>query len=153
VLAVEHRLRRRDEFAAVIKSGRRAGRGSLVVHVLIADQSSGRDSSSERSSGRTAGRAISDPVRVGFVIPRAAGNAVRRNKVRRRLRHLLRDRLDRIPPGTDLVVRVSAAATGRSYTELGADLDAAVAGARRKAGPRNAATGNPDRGRKARSSA
>ena len=40
------------------------------------------------------------------MVPRAVGPAVTRNRVRRRLRHLLRDRLDRLPAGSRLVVRV-----------------------------------------------
>jgi ribonuclease P protein component len=136
VLAVGHRLRRRDEFAAVIKAGRRAGRGCLVVHVLTADQSPGRE------SGQVIDASLGNLVRIGFVVPRAVGNAVARNRVRRRLRHLLHDRLAAMPPGTDVVVRVSAGATTRSYAQLGADLDAAIA-----------AAPNTSRGRKARSSA
>jgi ribonuclease P protein component len=136
VLAAGHRLRRRDEFATVIKRGRRAGRGCLVVHVLGAAQWPGPE------RGQVIEPTPGNPVRVGFVIPRAVGNAVARNKVRRRLRHLMRDRLAVLPPGTDVVIRVSAGATTRSYGQLGADLDAAVAAAR-----------NTSRGRKARSSA
>lgn len=133
MLAVGNRLRRRDEFAAVIKAGRRAGSGGLVVHVLA----------QPGSDLVQADRSVADkPVRVGFVVPRAAGNAVVRNLVRRRLRQLLHDRLAFLAPGTDVVVRVSAAATARSYAQLGSDLNAAIAAAR-----------NPPRGRKARSSA
>ena len=70
------------------------------------------------------------PARAGFIVSKAVGNAVVRNRVRRRLRHLVRDRLDQLPSGSELVVRVLPAATGRSYQQLGADLDAAVAEAR-----------------------
>lgn len=133
VLAVGHRLRRRDEFAAVIKAGCRAGRGGLVVHVLARP---------ERILAQADRPSTDVTVRVGFVVPRAVGNAVVRNRVRRRLRHLLHDRLASIAPGTDVVVRVSAAATFRSYAQLGSDLDAAIVAARKAS-----------RGRKARSSA
>ena len=136
MLAVGHRLRHRDEFAAVVKGGRRAGRGCVVVHVLA-------DKPAAESGPARAGAPNSDaPVRVGFVIPRSVGNAVARNLVRRRLRHLMRDRLVAVPAGSDVVVRASAGAAARSYPQLGAELDAALA-----------AAGNNSRDRKVRSGA
>jgi ribonuclease P protein component len=74
------------------------------------------------------------------------GNAVARNRVRRRLRHLVRERLGLIPAGTDVVVRVAAGAPARSYAQLGDDLDTAIDAAM-------AATRANSRSRKARSSA
>lgn len=59
---------------------------------------------------------------VGFAIGRAVGPAVVRNRLRRQLRALLRERAGSIPPGLYLV-SCSPAAAGRSSTELGADLD------------------------------
>ena len=80
------------------------------------------------------------PARAGFVITRAVGGAVVRNRVRRRLRHLLRDRMADLASGADLVVRVLPAAAGRSYQELGADLDAALTAVRRPRRPRKASS-------------
>jgi ribonuclease P protein component len=60
---------------------------------------------------------------VGFVVGRAVGNSVIRHRVLRRLRHLCRERLVRLPSGSWLVVRALPAAAGASYQELGADLD------------------------------
>jgi ribonuclease P protein component len=119
VLAVGQRLRRRDEFTSAIRAGRRAARGGVVVH--LADNST-RPALSARA---------------GFVVPKAVGGAVVRNRVRRQLRHLIRDRLTDLPPGTDVVVRVLPAAVGRSYQQLGSDLTQALAvalGERRERG-------------------
>ena len=121
MLAAEQRLRQAGEFSTVIRSGGRAGRGGLVIHVYPA---------------RTSGGA-----RAGFVVPRAVGPAVTRNKVRRRLRHLLRTRLAALPAGTDVVVRVLPAAADASFQTLGAELDAALAAAQRRH------SGGPDRRR------
>lgn len=63
------------------------------------------------------------PARAGFVVSRAVGDAVTRNAVTRRLRHLVADRLTTLPPGTDLVVRALPASAGSSSVELAADLD------------------------------
>jgi ribonuclease P protein component len=116
MLAVGQRLRRRTEFTAAVRAGRRAGRGTVVVHHLsLADV--------------RAETADEQGARAGFVIPRAVGSAVARNKVRRRLRHLLRDRLPHLQPGTDVVIRVLPGAAECSFQQLGADLDAALAAA------------------------
>ena len=63
------------------------------------------------------------PALVGFVVGRVVGNAVVRHRVQRRLRHLCRDRLDRLPPGSSLVVRALAPAAGATSAELALDLD------------------------------
>jgi ribonuclease P protein component len=112
VLAAAHRLRRSTDFAAAVRGGRRSGRGTVVVHLLI-DES-----------------AYAFPARAGFVVSKAVGGAVTRNKIRRRLRHLVRSRLAALPAGTRLVVRALPVAASASYDTLGADLDAALAVAR-----------------------
>jgi ribonuclease P protein component len=70
------------------------------------------------------------PRRAGFIVPKVVGGAVVRNRVRRQLRHLMRDRLSALPAGTDVVVRVLPTAVGRSYAQLGSDLSDALAAAR-----------------------
>jgi ribonuclease P protein component len=64
--------------------------------------------------------------RVGFVVGRAVGNSVIRHRTVRRLRHLVRDRLDRLPAGSILVVRALPSAADAGSTDLGQDLDAAL---------------------------
>lgn len=53
------------------------------------------------------------------------GKAVVRNRVARRLRHLMRDRLQPLPAGTLVVVRALPPSATAPSRELGADLDAA----------------------------
>ena len=67
------------------------------------------------------------PARAGFVVPKAVGGAVERNRVRRRLRHLVAPRLAALPAGSRVVVRALPGAADREYLELAADLDAAFA--------------------------
>ncbi|WP_425569726.1 ribonuclease P protein component [Nonomuraea soli] len=105
VLSPESRMRRGAEFTAAVKRGTRAGRPTLVVHLT--------------DSGEEAPR-------VGFVVSKAVGNAVIRNKVKRRLRHLIRERLDRLPRGSLLVVRANPPAASARYEQLGAELDLAL---------------------------
>jgi len=63
------------------------------------------------------------PALVGFVVGRGVGNAVVRHRVQRRLRHLCRDRVDRLPAGSSMVVRALAPAAHASSAELALDLD------------------------------
>jgi ribonuclease P protein component len=108
VLARTHRLRRRGDFAEAIRRGRRVVRGPIVVHLRAAGQ---------------------QPTKAGFVVPRAVGSAVIRNTVKRRLRHLVAERLSDLPAGSAIVVRALPGAAQRPYIQLRADLAAAIASA------------------------
>jgi ribonuclease P protein component len=129
VLTAAARLRRRDEFAATIKGGRRASRGGVVVHLRTTETETEIDPA--RSDGTPSARA-------GFVVSKAVGGAVVRNKVKRRLRHLMADQLGALSPATDVVVRALPSAATRTFDELRADLDAALVAAvrpRRRTSP------------------
>lgn len=65
--------------------------------------------------------------RVGFVVSRAVGPAVTRNLVKRRLRHLSREQLGVLPPGSMLVIRALPAAAEASYDQLARELDRCLA--------------------------
>jgi len=67
-------------------------------------------------------RTEAEPARVGMVVSKAVGNAVLRNRVRRRLRHLVRDRLDGLAPSSVLVVRALPASAAASYDDLAGDV-------------------------------
>jgi len=69
---------------------------------------------------------VYDPAKVGFVTSKAVGPAVVRNRVRRRLRHVMAERLRVLPPGALVVVRALPASAGASSRELAADLDRAL---------------------------
>jgi ribonuclease P protein component len=106
VLTRAHRLTEPAGFASTVRRGRRAGTRALVVHLELVE-----------------GEA---PVRVGFVVSKAVGPAVTRNRVKRRLRHLAREQLprleERLPGSAVLVVRALPPAAAADYAELGADL-------------------------------
>ncbi|WP_296602749.1 ribonuclease P protein component [Nocardioides sp.] len=105
MLPAAHRLRDGATFRAAIRSGRRAGRRTLVVH-LWADPAAGADPAA----------------RVGLVVSKAVGNAVVRNQVKRRLRHLAREHLSTLPGSAVLVVRALPPAATATSSELRADL-------------------------------
>ncbi len=76
----------------------------------------------------------SEAALVGVVVSKAIGNAVDRNLVKRRLRGLLRGRLEELAPGERMVGRALPAARGASSADLARDLETAFAGARRRVG-------------------
>ncbi|MFJ3787863.1 ribonuclease P protein component [Kitasatospora sp. NPDC090091] len=124
MLPSENRLRRRQDFATAVKRGRRAGRPLLVVH-LSRDGDPGAQA--DRTSDSRPHVAEGTPsARAGFVVSKAVGPAVVRNLVKRRLRHLVRDRLSRLPAGSLIVVRALPQAATASYQDLERDLDAAL---------------------------
>jgi ribonuclease P protein component len=67
------------------------------------------------------------PARVGFTVSRKVGNAVERNRVRRRLREIVRlAAADRIPDGHDYVLVGRRAALEMSFERLVADFTGAL---------------------------
>ena len=107
MLPQEFRMRSAEDFKRTMRSGRRASGATLSGHLLLAP----------------------GPVpecaapKVGFVVSRAVGSAVVRNRVKRRLRELMRGRLASLPEGCLLVLRTHPAAAGASQADLVADLD------------------------------
>jgi ribonuclease P protein component len=111
VLTRENRLTSSRAFGPAIRHGRRSGTRSVVLHLQVSQD---------------AGELPKGP-RVGFVVSKAVGPAVVRNKVKRRLRHLVRERLASLPVSAVLVVRALPPSAQASYTELGTDLDRCLA--------------------------
>jgi ribonuclease P protein component len=58
-----------------------------------------------------------------LIVSRAVGSAVVRNRVKRRLRELMRRRLASLPGGCLLVLRAHPAAARARQADLAADLD------------------------------
>lgn len=99
MLPAPARLRRSKDFKATVRRGVRVGRPTVVVHADLA------------GPGVPGDDMVS--ARVGFVVSRKVGNAVTRNRVRRRLRHMAAAQLkDGVPSDLRVVIRaLQAAAT------------------------------------------
>ena len=115
MLPAPHRLRLQREFAVATRRGRRAGAGTLVVHLARPTAGTGP------AAGTPAGTPAA-PARVGVVVSRACGSAVVRNRIKRRLRHRVQLRLSGLPAGAIVVVRALPAAAEASSPHLDADL-------------------------------
>ena len=127
MLPPQNRLRLTRDHRRATRLGIRGGTTRVIVH-LLADP------------GRTR-----TPPQIGIVVSRAVGTAVNRNAVRRRLRHLMRARLDRVPSGSMVVIRAQAEAATVPTAALGEDLDQALdraLQADRRAAPRSARHGH-----------
>ncbi|MBD7980189.1 MULTISPECIES: ribonuclease P protein component [Oerskovia] len=107
MLPAAHRMRRSVDFERAVRSGVRAGRSTVVVHLI---QDPGGD----------------EPPQVGFVVSKAVGNAVHRNKVKRRLRAASLSYLDALPPRTRVVVRALPASGSSNFDQLDQDLASCV---------------------------
>jgi ribonuclease P protein component len=85
-------------------------------------------------AGSTDARA-GQPPRVGFVVSKAVGNAVVRNRTKRVLRALMSARLGALPDGVDVIVRANAQLPGTPRTLLVQDLDKQLATVLRRVAP------------------
>lgn len=102
------RLTRRAEFLRVAAKGRKTPMPGLVLQVLK--------------------RQDSGPARLGFTVTRKVGNAVIRNRTRRRLKEAARLLLGQEPvTGADLVLVGRDGTRARPFAALQADLRQALA--------------------------
>ena len=105
MLPTAHRMRRSPDFTLAMR-GRRAGSRSLVVHW-----------------GRGPDDEADEPALAGFVVSRAVGDAVTRNRVKRRLRAGVAARLGEVPAGSRLVVRALPPSAASTWQQLTEELD------------------------------
>ncbi len=110
--SLPQRLKRRGEFIHVAAKGRRVPSPGLVLQVLA--------------------RGDAGPARIGFTVTKKVGNAVVRNRVRRRLREAARLVLaDQQLAGVDLVLIGRGGTRVRGFADLQDDLRRVLAKARR----------------------
>lgn len=100
------RLRDPESFRVAVRRGAKAGAPTLVVHLATG-----------APTGAPLGRA-----RVGLIVGKDVGTAVVRNRVKRRLRHLVAPHLGSLPVDSVLVLRALPAAAGAPSAELRDDV-------------------------------
>ena len=131
------RLHTAAEFSEVLRGGRRASRSLVTVHALVGPggaPAGGPLSPDPAPADRASASPL--PARAGLVVSKAVGNSVVRHRTSRRLRHLLRDRLEDLPAGTRVVVRAGAGAGAAPSSALAVELDSALRSALRPRTPR-----------------
>lgn len=85
-------MRDGDEFRRTIRRGASASSDTVVSHVALTD---------------------GPGVRVGLVVGKKVGNAVVRNRVKRRIRHAVAPEVAALPEGSRVVLRALAPAAAR----------------------------------------
>ncbi len=107
----ESHLRRPADFAQVRAHGRRYHCGGFVLWIA------------PRPAPDEGGRPIAAGPRVGFVASRAAvGNAVMRNRAKRRLREVFRHHQALIPDGFDLIMTGRRSLNRLEYAQIERDF-------------------------------
>jgi ribonuclease P protein component len=120
------RLKKRAEFLAVAGKGAKAPMPGLVMQLMP--------------------RADDGPFRVGFTVTKKVGNAVVRNRTKRRLREAVRLGLDaEAYRGFDMVVIGRDKTADRPFADLMSDVRRAAAKARQAASPADPVTGRSAR--------
>jgi ribonuclease P protein component len=90
-------LRRKADFDAIARGGTTRSTRLLVLRMLRTDR---------------------PETRVGLSTPRSLGGAVQRNRVRRRMREVVRERLPEVGAGWDLLLIARPEAASATYAEL-----------------------------------
>ena len=103
------RLKRRADFLRVAAARRKWAAPGLIL------QAAPQPESTEEAT-----------VRVGFTASRKVGNAVKRNRARRRLRAIAEQVLPHAAPGNDFVLVARAATVERDFDALRNDLVAGL---------------------------
>ena len=107
-----HRLSRSRDFDAVYRQGRSTSTRFLVLYWFEREEEPGEP-------------------RLGLAVPKAAGNAVARNKIKRQLREVWSARLEGVPAGRDYVLiakpGLSEAIASNGFEWLGARVDEVLA--------------------------
>jgi ribonuclease P protein component len=103
------------DFSRVLRYGRRRSSSELVTVTLR------RPEGNHIPVGDSA-TAEPNRCRLGLTTSRKAGNAVFRNRFRRRVRAWFRARRSELPPGTDLVVIARKPGTQLEFARLDAQL-------------------------------
>lgn len=112
MLAAGQRLRSRDDFRVVMRTGAKAGSRTVVVYLAKTGDASSM---------------------AGFAVSRAVGGAVVRNRIKRRLRAIMAELLPGYPVGTRVVIRALPDARGATFAALRSDVASGLQRAQAKA--------------------
>ncbi|WP_075201202.1 ribonuclease P protein component [Leucobacter japonicus] len=106
--ARRNRVTRGEDYRRTLRAGRRVGGALCITHAVLR---SGEDT----------------PARYGFIISKAVGNAVTRNRVRRRMKTVVERQIAGGATGIDVVFRALPAAADASFAELEHEMTRAIA--------------------------
>ena len=112
------RLKKRSDFLRVARAGRKWATAGLILQALKRPGTAG---------SAAGGECLPESLRYGLTASRKVGNAVTRNRARRRLRTLSQEILPvHGRPGTDYVLIARRETPTRAYRSLTSDLETAL---------------------------
>lgn len=100
------RLKSHRDFIAVLKRRFKVTDSDIVVHFVVHDDT------------RDVQASVDIMRRMGLAVSKAVGNAVTRNRVKRRFRVLARRYEDMLPMQCDIVVRAKPSASRADFADL-----------------------------------
>ena len=92
------RIRHKHDFQRIYEQGKKIRSSSFVIYITQDQQRQGR--------------------RLGITARKKLGNAVIRNRCKRRVRELFRRNKEIFPPGSDVIVVITQNMIGKRYAEL-----------------------------------
>lgn len=120
------RLVKRAEYEAVYGAGRRRSSPQFTiffrVQPAIWSEASTRMSAGKAAPARPAEDAVRPGSRFGISVKKALGGAVVRNRIRRRIREILRRNKSEIPSGWDIVIHPRRSVAEEQFAPLEAEL-------------------------------
>ena len=118
------RLLKRVEYEAVYGAGQRRSSPQFSVffraQTALPNEAIGRELTREGSSARA--HAASRTSRFGISVKKALGGAVLRNRIKRRIREILRRNRTEIPTGWDIVIHPRSTVERAAFAPLEAEL-------------------------------
>jgi ribonuclease P protein component len=131
------RLLKRVEYEAVYGAGQRRSSPQFSVFFraqsALPNEASGRELTRNASSARTP--AAGPTSRFGISVKKALGGAVVRNRIKRRIREIIRRNRTEIPTGWDIVIHPRSAVAKAAFAPLQAELVRLLRGLR-SSGPK-----------------
>lgn len=96
------KLKKNEEFRYVFSAGSRKPGRYVILYILSVKQKSNR---------------------VGFIVKKNIGNAVQRNRIKRILREIWRNRCNLLISGYDIIIMARKEIIQASFTELETELE------------------------------
>ena len=118
------RLLKRAEYEAVYSAGQRRSSSQFSVffraRTVLPNETMGREPARDGSS--TQASSAEPASRFGISVKKALGGAVVRNRIRRRIREILRRNRTEIPAGWDIVIHPKSTVARAEFAPLEAEL-------------------------------
>ena len=118
------RLLKRAEYEAVYSTGQRRSSSQFSVffraRTVLPNETMGREPARDGSS--TQASSAEPASRFGISVKKALGGAVVRNRIRRRIREILRRNRTEIPAGWDIVIHPKSTVARAEFAPLEAEL-------------------------------